>query len=153
MLFFNRKNKIDKKETSIKHIAFIMDGNGRWANKRGLPRSLGHREGCKRIKEIALACLDYKMQVMSLYCFSTENWKRDQKEIDYLFALLKEFFIKEIDELNEKGVKITTLGDLSRLPLATQEAIKEAKEKTKNNKIFTLNICLNYGGKDESGSK
>ena len=142
MLFFNRKNKIDKKETSIKHIAFIMDGNGRWANKRGLPRSLGHREGCKRIKEIALACLDYKMQVMSLYCFSTENWKRDQKEIDYLFALLKEFFIKEIDELNEKGVKITTLGDLSRLPLATQEAIKEAKEKTKNNKIFTLNICL-----------
>ncbi len=149
MLFFNKKNKIDKKETSIKHIAFIMDGNGRWANKRGLPRSLGHREGCKRIKEIALACLDYKMQVMSLYCFSTENWKRDQKEIDYLFALLKEFFIKEIDELNEKGVRITTLGDLSRLPFATQEAIKEAKEKTKNNKIFTLNICLNYGGKDE----
>lgn len=151
MSFFKRKNKESNEiiETNIKHIAFIMDGNGRWAKKRGLPRSLGHREGCKRIKDITLACIDFKLEVMSIFCFSTENWKRSKSEIDYLFNLLKIFFEKEIDELDERGVKVVTLGDLSRLPLETQNVIYKAKERTKNNKNFILNICLNYGGKDE----
>lgn len=135
--------------TNAKHVAFIMDGNGRWAKRRGLPRSLGHREGCKRIKDITLACMDFKLDVMSIYCFSTENWKRSKSEIDYLFNLLRIFFKKEIDELDDLGVKVMTLGDLSRLPEATQKVIYKAKERTKNNKNFTLNICLNYGGKDE----
>lgn len=151
MSFFKRKNKRsnDIIETNIKHIAFIMDGNGRWAKKRGLPRSLGHREGCKRIKDITLACIDFKLEVMSIFCFSTENWKRSKSEIDYLFNLLKIFFEKEIDELDERGVKVVTLGDLTRLPIETQNVIYKAKERTKNNKNFILNICLNYGGKDE----
>ncbi len=151
MSFFKRKNKrsSDIIETNIKHIAFIMDGNGRWAKKRGLPRSLGHREGCKRIKDITLACIDFKLEVMSIFCFSTENWKRSKSEIDYLFNLLKIFFEKEIDELDERGVKVVTLGDLTRLPIETQNVIYKAKERTKNNKNFILNICLNYGGKDE----
>lgn len=151
MSFFKRKNKESNEiiETNIKHIAFIMDGNGRWAKKRDLPRSLGHREGCKRIKDITLACIDFKLEVMSIFCFSTENWKRSKSEIDYLFNLLKIFFEKEIDELDERGVKVVTLGDLSRLPLETQNVIYKAKERTKNNKNFILNICLNYGGKDE----
>lgn len=151
MSFFKRKNKEsnDIIETNIKHIAFIMDGNGRWAKRRGLPRSLGHREGCKRIKDITLACIDFKLEVMSIFCFSTENWKRSKSEIDYLFNLLKIFFEKEIDELDERGVKVVTLGDLTRLPVETQDVICKAKERTKNNKNFVLNICLNYGGKDE----
>ncbi len=151
MGIFKKKEKQSKDiiSTNIKHIAFIMDGNGRWAKRRGLPRSMGHREGCKRIKEIALLCLDYNIQVMSLYCFSTENWKRPKEEIDYLFKLLEQFFKSDIDELNAKGVKIRTLGDLTPLPEKTKDAIKQAKEVTKNNNKFILNICLNYGGKDE----
>lgn len=151
MGIFKKKEKQSAEiiNTNIKHIAFIMDGNGRWAKKRGLPRSMGHREGCKRIKEIALLCADYNIRVMSLYCFSTENWKRPKDEVDYLFKLLEQFFKSDIDELNARGVKIRTLGDLTPLPEKTKEAIKQAKEVTKNNDKFILNICLNYGGKDE----
>ncbi len=151
-MFFHRKKKVKDVEvtaTNINHIAFIMDGNGRWAKSRGLPRTIGHREGCKRIKEVALLCLKYNIRVMSLFCFSTENWKRSKDEIDNLFKLLEQFFHSEIKELNQKGAKIITLGDLSPLPLSTQEVIKKAKEITKNNDKFILNICLNYGGKDE----
>lgn len=147
MSIFKKKKEIQYKP--IRHIAFIMDGNGRWAKSRGLPRSLGHREGCKRIKEVAILCMDYHIQVMSLYCFSTENWKRPQSEIDYLFKLLEEFFIKELEDFNNRGCKIQTMGDISRLPKSTQEAIHIASEKTKANTVFTLNICLNYGGRDE----
>ena len=140
-----------KKEniTSINHIGFIMDGNGRWALKRGLTRSIGHEKGCEKIKEIALSCLEKNIKVMSTFCFSTENWKRDKHEIDYLFSLLGKFLQKEINELLKKGIKITTLGDLSKLPSSTQNIILKCKELTKNNNKFTLNICLNYGGKAE----
>lgn len=133
----------------ITHIAFIMDGNGRWAKKRLMPRSFGHREGVKRIKETLYLCLDYHIKVMTLFCFSTENWKRDQKEIDYLFSLFDEFFQTDIVELNEQGCKVNVMGEITRLPLSTQQYIKEAKEITKNNDKIILNICLNYGGRDE----
>ena len=133
----------------ITHIAFIMDGNGRWAKKRLLPRSLGHREGVKRIKETVRLCLDYGIKYMTLFCFSTENWKRDKDEIDYLFKLFDEFFVKNIKELNEEGCKVLVMGDVTRLPLSTQEKIKQAKEITKDNEKIILNICLNYGGRDE----
>ncbi len=146
-----KKNKANQNIVykPINHIAFIMDGNGRWAKRRGLPRSMGHREGCKRIKETAFLCEEFNIKVMSLFCFSTENWKRDQKEIDYLFNLLETFFRDEIDELNEHHAKVVTLGDLTRLPTSAQEAIRQAKEITKNNDGLILNICLNYGGQDE----
>lgn len=147
-MFFKRK----RQEQTLKiphHVAFIMDGNGRWAKKRGLPRSLGHREGCKRIKEVALLCLEYKIGVMSIFCFSTENWKRPQAEVDYLFKLLEEFFKKEIDEMNQKGIRVMTSGDITKLPVSTQTAIAVATDLTKTNKNLILNICLNYGGRDE----
>ena len=140
-------NKINYKP--INHIAFIMDGNGRWAKKRFMPRSYGHREGVKRIRETLQLCLDYNIKVMTLFCFSTENCKRDQKEIDYLFSLFDEFFQKDIVELNKKGCKVLVMGTLSRLPQSTQEYIKKAKELTKNNDKIILNICLNYGGRDD----
>ena len=133
----------------ITHIAFIMDGNGRWAKKRLLPRSLGHREGVKRIKETVKLCLEYGIKYMTLFCFSTENWKRDKDEIDYLFKLFDEFFVKNIKELYDEGCKVLVMGDVTRLPKSTQEKIIEAKKITKDNNKIVLNICLNYGGRDE----
>lgn len=138
--------KLDKIPT---HIAFIMDGNGRWAKKRLLPRSFGHREGVKRIKETALLCDEFNVKVMTLFCFSTENWKRSKEEVDTLFSLFDEFFDKEINELHERNCIIHTMGDLTKLPLSTQQKIAEAKELTKNNTGIVLNICLNYGGHDD----
>ncbi len=138
-----------KLSVPLKHIAFIMDGNGRWAKKRLLPRHLGHKEGCLRIIDILKACQEFGIRVMSLYCFSTENWKRPKDEIDHLFKYLEEFFNREIDNLVKDEVRIRTMGELSKLPLKTQEVIKNAKERTKNNEKFILNICLNYGGRDE----
>lgn len=139
----------EEKFKKIKHIAFIMDGNGRWAKNKLMPRSYGHHEGVKRIKDIVLLCLEYNIEVMSLFCFSTENWKRDKEEVDYLFSLFNDFFEKEVDNLNKKGCKIHVMGDISVLPEITKIYIKHAIELTKDNDKIILNICLNYGGKDE----
>lgn len=139
----------NSKDYKLQHVAFIMDGNGRWAKRRGLPRHLGHKAGCDRIIEIYEECLVQGIKVMSLYAFSTENWNRPRSEIRHLFNYLEIFFKKEIDRIMRDGSQIRTSGDLSKLPLKTQKIIEEAKEKTKDNKNFVLNICLNYGGKDE----
>lgn len=133
----------------INHIAFIMDGNGRWAKNRLLPRSFGHKEGVKRIRETLEYCLEYDIKVMSIFCFSTENWKRDKKEIGYLFSLFDEFFQKDIIKLKEKGCKVNVAGDLNKLPDSTRLYAKQAIDITKNNDRIILNICLNYGGRDE----
>ncbi len=133
----------------INHIAFIMDGNGRWANARGLPRYKGHKEACNRIIEVFSYCKEYDIKVMSFYAFSTENWKRPKAEINHLFHYLEVFFKKEMPTLMRDGVKVMVSGDLSRLPLKTQNTCLEAIEKTKDNKNYVFNICLNYGGRDE----
>lgn len=137
------------KDYKLQHVAFIMDGNGRWAKRRGLPRHLGHKAGCDRIIEIYEECLAQGIKVMSLYAFSTENWNRPKSEIRHLFNYLEIFFKKEIDRIMRDGAQIRTSGDLTKLPVKTQKIIEEAKEKTKDNKNFVFNICLNYGGKDE----
>ena len=134
---------------NIKHIAFIMDGNGRWAKKRGLPRHLGHKEGCERVIEIYEECAANNIQVMSLYAFSTENWNRPKSEINHLFSYLEAFFKREIKRLIKDGCQVRTSGDLTRLPVKTQKVIADAKEKTKDCKNYIFNICLNYGGKAE----
>lgn len=135
--------------TPLNHIAFIMDGNGRWAKSRLLPRHLGHKEGCKRIIEILRACMDFHIYCISLYAFSTENWKRPKDEIDHLFTYLEIFFRENIDELMEKGVKVHVMGDLSRLPEKTQNTIQKAMDLTSDCPNHIFNICLNYGGRDE----
>ena len=134
---------------NIKHIAFIMDGNGRWAKKRGLPRHLGHKEGCERVIEIYEECAANDIQVMSLYAFSTENWNRPKAEISHLFSYLELFFKREINRLLKDGCQVRTSGDLSKLPKKTQKVIADAKEKTKDCKNYIFNICLNYGGRDD----
>ena len=134
---------------AVKHIAFIMDGNGRWAKARNLPRHLGHKEGCERIIEIYEECLNLGIKVMSLYAFSTENWNRPKDEIKHLFNYLDIFFKKEINRMIKDGCSLVISGDISKLPLKTQKTIKTAIEKTKDGKNFVFNVCLNYGGKAE----
>ncbi len=132
-----------------KHVAFIMDGNGRWAKARKLPRHLGHKAGCDRIIEIYEECLAQGIEAMSLYAFSTENWNRPKSEINHLFHYLDIFFKKEIDRIIRDNARIITSGDLSRLPEKTRKTVLDAIEKTKNGTRITFNICLNYGGKAE----
>ena len=133
----------------IKHLAIIMDGNGRWANKRGLPRTFGHKEAFDRIIELFDYCFDYDIKVLSLYAFSTENWKRPASEIKFLFKYLEVFFKREINRIMEDGTKIIVSGDISKLPEKTRKTTEKAIEMTKNNTGIVLNICLNYGGKEE----
>lgn len=137
------------KTKKLDHIAFIMDGNGRWASLRGWPRYFGHKEACKRIIEIFEACREFDIKYMSFFAFSTENWNRPQDEIDHLMDYLEEFFNKEIDYLDSVGAKIVVSGDLARIREQTRNVCVNAIERTKNNDCYVLNICLNYGGRDE----
>ena len=148
LLFYNSLDMANK-TNKLTHVAFIMDGNGRWAKKRGLPRHLGHKAGCDRITDIYEECLAQGIKVMSLYAFSTENWNRPQDEIDHLFNYLELFFKKEIKRMIKDGSQVRTSGDISKIPLKTRKVIEKAIEKTKDCKNFCFNICLNYGGKAE----
>lgn len=131
------------------HIAIIMDGNGRWAKKRGLGRLLGHRAGVEALKRVVNACLDLNIKVLSVYAFSTENWKRPKDEIDGIFNIAQEYVKEKTNSLVEKQVKVVTMGDISKLPIDLQNELNEIKEKTKNNTNLTLNIGINYGGRSE----
>ena len=136
----------------LKHIAFIMDGNGRWAKKRLLPRSMGHKAGVRNVKTIADLCFKkYHIKAVSLFVFSTENWNRPEKEVSYLFRLLADFFKMYLEEFLEDGTKILVSGDLEdqRIPLETKNTILEAVEKTKDCKNFVFNVLYNYGGRRE----
>ncbi len=140
---------MENEPMTIHHVAFIMDGNGRWAKQRNLPRHEGHKEGCKRIIEIFDACKKHHIKVMTLYAFSTENWNRPKMEIRHLFHYLKVFFETNINKLMKDKARVQVMGDISKLPEATQKVIIKAIEKTKNNDDYVLNIALNYGSKQE----
>ena len=132
-----------------RHVAIVMDGNGRWAKSRGLPRSAGHHAGTEALREIIRASSDWGIQCLSIYAFSTENWARPEGEVSALMGLLLDYFISEIDELFEKNVRILILGDVPGLPAAQREAVTKAMARTKDNTGLSLNIALNYGGKAE----
>lgn len=129
------------------HIAIIMDGNGRWAKEKGLPRVAGHRAGMKSVKKTVRSCNDLGIKVLTLYAFSTENWTRPKKEISTLMRILREYLRKEIDELHQKNVKIDFMGRIYELPKLVQQDLKWAKEKTANNTGLLLNVALNYSGR------
>ncbi|MDR3243200.1 MAG: isoprenyl transferase [Elusimicrobiota bacterium] len=141
--------KIDFSNEIPRHIAIIMDGNGRWAKKRFLPRVFGHIQGTKTVKDIVRASDEFGVEVLTLYAFSTENWKRPSEEINSLFGILSDFLKKEFKELVEKKVKLRILGDLSKFPQRIQKEIKEVLENTKDNNGLQLNIALNYGARQE----
>ena len=133
----------------IKHIAFIMDGNGRWAKKRMMPRTYGHKVACKRIIEIVRFVRSIGIKVVTLYAFSTENWNRPEDEITKLFQYLDDFFNEYINEFIKEKCRIQVSGDISRLPEKTQKIINEAIDLTKDFDDYVFNICLNYGGRQE----
>lgn len=136
-------------DTLPRHVAVIMDGNGRWATKRGLPRSAGHAAGVEALRDVIRASDDWGIQCLTIYAFSTENWARSKEEVGALMGLILKYFESEIDELDAKKVRILILGDVSELPDAQREAVCNAMERTKNNEGLRLNIALNYGGRVE----
>ena len=129
-----------------RHIAFIMDGNGRWAQKRGMPRSMGHKVGGQKTRTVIKHCADLGIKVLSLYAFSTENWNRPKEEIDDIFNYVREE-VSNIDQFLEWNVRVTTMGYLLRFPEDLRTKLAEVVEKTKNNTGMVLNLCLNYGGR------
>ncbi|MGI6119029.1 MAG: isoprenyl transferase [Desulfosporosinus sp.] len=132
-----------------RHIAIIMDGNGRWAQKRALPRSLGHRAGVEALREIVRTCSKLKIEILTVYAFSTENWKRPKDEVGVLMDLLIEYLRKELQELHENKVVIRSMGKMTDLPQKAQQEIAQAIELTRDNTGLIFNIALNYGGRAE----
>jgi len=130
-----------------KHIAIIMDGNGRWAKERNLPRTMGHKAGVETIRPIVKECSRLGVEYLTLYAFSTENWKRPQDEVDAIMNLLVQYLVKEFEELNKNNVVINSIGETMKLPEQCREELNKAYEKTKNNTGLTLNLALNYGGR------
>lgn len=142
----------DENIPPLNHLLFIMDGNGRWAKKRLLPRTAGHLAGVKRIKEIVDECfLVYNIPYVSLFCFSSENWNRPQKEISALFKMLKDFFSKNIERFLNQGTRIRVIGDLSdeRIPKDIFDTIHEAMEKTRHLEKYNFTVLFNYGGRQD----
>lgn len=150
------KEDADPKEDVIiegkpvpKHIAIIMDGNGRWAKKRNLPRTVGHKAGVETIREIVKECSNVGVEYLTLYAFSTENWKRPKEEVGTLMKLLVEYLRNEFEELNSNNVVINNIGEISLLPEICQKELENAYNRTKNNTGLVLNLALNYGGRNE----
>ncbi|WHX51123.1 isoprenyl transferase [Paenibacillus woosongensis] len=131
------------------HVAIIMDGNGRWARNKGLPRIVGHRNGMKAVKRATIAADELGIRILTLYAFSTENWKRPKDEVDFLMSLPQEFLALELEELIEKNVQVRMMGHTDNLPRHTLEAMEEAVSRTENNTGLILNFALNYGSRRE----
>jgi undecaprenyl diphosphate synthase len=131
------------------HVAIIMDGNGRWAIARGLPRLAGHRAGTENLRRIITACTEIGVKYLTIYAFSTENWGRPREEVDGLMHILEDVIDKELAELNKEGVQLRHIGRLERLDPKLQEKVLEAIELTKDNSRLVLNVAFNYGGRDE----
>jgi len=131
------------------HMAIIMDGNGRWAQQRGLPRLAGHRAGTENVRRIAEACREYGVRMLTLYAFSTENWKRPEDEVGGLMSLLSQVVERELDSLQRHGVRLRHLGALEGLPAKLQNKIRYAVDETSANDKWYINIAINYGGRRE----
>ena len=131
------------------HVAIIMDGNGRWATHRGLPRKFGHKAGCENIKRITQNLFDLKVKVVTYFAFSTENWKRSEEEISNIFDLIRDYVKESVDEYVKNGVRITFCGDYQKLTKDIVNQFEKAKQQTKDCKNFVVNFAVNYGGRDE----
>ena len=138
------------RERLPRHIAIIMDGNGRWARSKGLPRIKGHQKGVDALREVVKECARLDgVEYLTVYAFSSENWKRPRMEVSFLMALLKRFCRRELRTMMENGIRLTTIGVISGLPEDVQEALKETEQATRGNGSLTLCLALNYGARDE----
>lgn len=140
---------VERELTVPVHVAIIMDGNGRWAAERGLPRTAGHRAGTENVRKIVEACVECGVKVLTLYAFSTENWQRPCDEIEGLFAILSEVIDREAQELCEKGVCIRHLGTVDHVPASLAARIRKVVQATSENRRLILNVAFNYGGRAE----
>ncbi len=131
------------------HIAIIMDGNGRWARRRGLPRIAGHRAGAENLRRIINACVEFEVQILTIYAFSTENWGRPESEVRGLMKIFARVLDQELDDLHKQGVCLHHLGDLTGIDPTLQEKVRNALKLTKNNTRLILNVAFNYGGRAE----
>ena len=133
----------------LNHIAFIMDGNGRWGRKKGKGRNFGHIKGVEVVKSIVSESIKLKIPILTFYVFSSENWKRPQKEINFLFNLIKTYFLRETANLMKQNIRINILGNINKLPSGIKKILKNIKELTKKNKSIIVNLAINYGSRDE----
>ncbi|MEH2179192.1 isoprenyl transferase [Nostoc sp.] len=138
-----------KRELLPQHVAVIMDGNGRWAKRQGLPRILGHKQGVDALKDLLRCCQDWGIQALTAYAFSTENWKRPQEEVDFLMTLFQRVLRQELREMVEENVQIKFVGNLQDLPRSLQQEISRSMEETKDNRGIRFSVATNYGGRQE----
>ncbi len=143
------QNKLEELQHIPRHVAIIMDGNGRWAQKRGLPRLEGHKAGTENLRDIIKACVEFGVKYLTIYAFSTENWGRPADEVDGLMHILEEVIDQELEELHTQGVQLIHIGRLERLEPTLQQKIERSIDLTKNNTKLTVCIAWNYGGRDE----
>ena len=149
-MFKKKKTKsIDLSRPVPRHIAIIMDGNGRWANRRGLPRTAGHAAGSEVFRKIATYCKDIGVEHLTVYAFSTENWKRSEEEVSAIMALLKQYLFEALEKMEKDRIRLRFFGDLSRLSPDLQELVAKTSEISSRYEGFQANVCLNYGGRDE----
>jgi undecaprenyl diphosphate synthase len=138
-----------KRELLPNHVAVIMDGNGRWAKRQGLPRIMGHKAGVDALKDLLRCCKDWGIQALTAYAFSTENWKRPQEEVDFLMTLFQRVLRQELREMVEENVQIQFVGNLQALPRSLQQEISRSMEETRNNPGIQFTVATNYGGRQE----
>jgi undecaprenyl diphosphate synthase len=131
------------------HVAIIMDGNGRWARQRGLPRLAGHRAGTENLRRTIQTCIEFGIQYLTIYAFSTENWGRPQEEVEGLLRIVEDVIDRELQELHDQGVQLHHIGRLDRLEVGLREKMLHAMDYTKDNHKLVLNVAFNYGGRDE----
>lgn len=143
------KNELFDKNKLPQHLAIIMDGNGRWAEKKGLPRSAGHREGTKTVRRVITSCLNFNIPILTLFAFSTENWKRPKNEINYLIKLFERVLNKEKENFIKNNIKINFIGRLNELPNSLNKTMNVLSKSTRKNNKLILNIAINYGGRAE----
>ena len=134
---------------TLNHIAFIMDGNGRWGRKKRKGRNFGHLKGVETVKEVVKNSIKLKIPTVTFYVFSSENWRRPKKEINFLFRLIKNYFLKEIKSVMDQGIKINIIGEMSSLPADIKKTLKKTINLTKKNKKILVNLAINYGSKNE----
>lgn len=153
---FSAKSNIDinpaleaGKLVAPNHISMIMDGNGRWAKSRGLPRSAGHKKGAETVRLMIESCVENKIDYLTLYAFSSENWQRSDEEVQDLMSLLRFYLEKELSSLHKQGVKLLVIGERDKLSKDIQQKITDAEILTNNNEVLTLSIALSYGGRQE----
>ena len=133
----------------LNHIAFIMDGNGRWGKKKGKGRNYGHLKGLETVKKVVNNSIKLKIPIITFFVFSSENWKRPKSEVNYLFKLIYKYFSLEINNVVQKGIKLNILGELNKLPKNIRDTLKKSISLTKKNKKITVNLAINYGSKNE----